>query len=106
MASYERKGNGLTVSGPVSKDEIDELLKQGMELLVAEAPRVLLDIRKAELNDSSFVGAVAQLGAEARSNSKSLIVRADGKIADLLVWAGLHRVVTLYVSNTSAPVNG
>ena len=30
------------------------------------------------------------------------VERADGHLADMLVWAGLHRVVTLYVSGPTS----
>jgi hypothetical protein len=104
MATFVREGNGLTASGDISTEEIDKLIAHGQELLESEAPRLLLDIRKAAQEGSSFIGAIAHLGAEARARSKTLIVRADGHLADMLVWAGLHRVVTLYVSNnTPAP---
>lgn len=102
MVSYAREGNGLKVSGTIGSHDMDEFLKQGGELLQAEAPQLLLDIRQAVPDDSSFLGVVAQLGAEARAASKTLIVRAQGRVADLLVWAGLHRVVTLYVGTPSA----
>lgn len=106
MATFAREGNGLTVSGELAAEDIDELVVRGRELLDAEAPKILLDIRKAVHRGSTFIGAIAQLGAEARTRSKTLIVRAQGQIADVLVWAGLHRVVTLYVadSSTGAPV--
>jgi len=103
MATFVLEGNGLTASGEISNEEIDELIGHGRELLQGEAPQVLLDIRKAAQEGSSFVVAIAHLGAEAKARSKSLIVRADGRMADMLVWAGLHRVVTLYVSNNESP---
>ena len=104
MASFVSEGNSLVVSGTLDADEMDEFLKRGSDLLGKEVPRLLLDIREVEPQGSSLVGVVAELGAEARACSKSLIVRAEGRLADLLVWAGLHRVVTLYVSNTPAEV--
>jgi len=104
MATFVLEGNGLVTSGEVSAEEIDELIAHGSELLKGDAPQVLLDMRKATQDGSSFIGAVAQLGAEAKARSKSLIVRANGRLADLLVWAGLHRVVTLYVSNEDSAV--
>ena len=103
MATFVREGNGLTASGDMSTEEIDRLIAHGQELLESDAPQVLLDVRKAAQEGSSFIGAIAHLGAEARARSKSLIVRADGRLADMLVWAGLHRVVTLYVSSNPNP---
>lgn len=99
MATFVREGNGLTASGEMSTEEIDQLIVHGQALLDSDAPQVLIDVRKATQEGSCFIGAIAHLGAEARSRSKSLIIRADGRLADMLVWAGLHRVVTLYVSN-------
>lgn len=104
MATFASEGNGLVVSGKLADDEVDELTKWTGELLGKEPPRLLLDIRRIESENSSLVGVVAELGAEARKRSKTLIVRAEGRLADLLVWAGLHRVVTLYVSNSPTPV--
>jgi anti-anti-sigma regulatory factor len=101
MLSFDREGNGLRVSGSLGSAEMEEFLRRGQELLGGEAPQLLLDIRQAQPKDSSFLGVIAQLGAEARGRSKTLIVRANGRVADLLVWAGLHRIVTLYVANTS-----
>ena len=103
MATFVLEGNGLTASGDMSTEEIDQLIQHGEELLGTSAPQVLIDIRKTTQENSSFIGAIAHLGAEARARSKSLIVRADGRLADMLVWAGLHRVVTLYVSNNPTP---
>jgi len=102
MATFSREGNGLTVSGRLDVDQMDEFIARGQDLLAAPVPQVILDIRQMSHESSSLIGAVAQLGAEARSKAKSLIVRANGPMADLLVWAGLHRVVTLYVSATPA----
>ena len=104
MATFASEGNGLVVSGKLAGDEMDELTRQAGELLDKEPLRLLLDIRQVEAATSSLVGVVAELGAEARKRSKTLIVRAEGTVADLLVWAGLHRVVTLYVSNAPTPV--
>jgi ABC-type transporter Mla MlaB component len=104
MATFASEGNGLVVSGKLAEDEMDELTKQASELLAKEPPRLLLDVRQIETETSALVGVVAELGAEARKRSKTLIVRAEGRLADLLVWAGLHRVVTLYVSNAATPV--
>ncbi len=101
MASFVREGNELKVSGTLGPGENEELFRLGSELLEAEAPQLLLDISRAEHEGSSLVGAVARLGAEARVRSKSLTVRAEGRIADLLVWAGLHRIVTLHVSEAA-----
>ena len=72
------------------------------ELFDADGPDILLDIRGAEPEDSSFVGVVAGFGAGARLRSKTLTVRAAGRAADLLVGAGLHRLVTLHVSGEVA----
>ncbi|MHC4200794.1 MAG: STAS domain-containing protein [Planctomycetota bacterium] len=104
MATFASEGNGLVVSGKLAEDEMDELTRQVGELLGKEPPRLLLDVRQIETESSTLVGVVAELGAEARKRSKTLIVRAEGRLADLLVWAGLHRVVTLYVSNAPTPV--
>jgi anti-anti-sigma regulatory factor len=100
MATFTREGNGLTATGELAPEEIDDLVSRGQELLDLEAPQVLIDIRKTTHQGSTFIGAIAQLGADARARSKSLIVRAEGQMADMLVWAGLHRIVTLYVSSS------
>lgn len=98
MAEFVRSGNELKVSGLLSAQEYDQFMAYGSDLASAEAPELILDIKAASFEDSSFVGVIAQLGGEARSRSKTLIVRAAGRPADLLVWAGLHRLVTLHVS--------
>ncbi len=103
MATFVREGNGLTAAGEITAEEIDELIAHGQELLDTGAPEVLIDVRQAMQGGSSFIGAIAQLGADARSRSKSLVVQAEGRLADMLVWAGLHRVVTLHVSNNPNP---
>ena len=103
MATFVLEGDGLTATGEITAEEIDELIARGLELLDSEAPKVLIDVRKAVQGGSSFIGAIAHLGAEARSRAKPLVVRAEGRLADMLVWAGLHRVVTLYVSNNPTP---
>jgi anti-anti-sigma regulatory factor len=102
MTTYEIEGNSLSVSGALSTDRLDEFVQQGMALLDIPVPQVILDIRQTSQEDSAFLGAIAQLGAEARTRSKTLVVRAMGRTADVLVWAGLHRIVTLYISSSSA----
>jgi ABC-type transporter Mla MlaB component len=97
MAKFRRDGSTLIVSGALSADELDSLLRQGHALLDDPSPKILLDLSAANPDDSSFVGAVAQLATDTRSRSKTLTVRASGRAGDLLVWAGLHRVVTLHV---------
>ena len=69
MATFVREGNGLTASGEMSTEEIEQLIAHGQELLESEAPQVLLDVRKAAQEGSSFIGAIAHLGAEARARS-------------------------------------
>jgi ABC-type transporter Mla MlaB component len=101
MAEFRRDGSTLLVSGALSSDELDSLLREGHALFEDPSPEILLDLTAARPDDSSFVGAVAQLATDARSRSKTLTVRASGRAGDLLVWAGLHRVVTLHVEPSS-----
>lgn len=98
MAAYARADGVLKVEGEISAEDIDELLTQGAWLLDSGPSEVTLDLETVDPVDSSFVGAVAQLGSDARSRSKALVVRASGRTADILSWAGLHRVVTLHIS--------
>jgi len=102
MTSYAIEGNGLTVNGSIASEGLDEFVRQGMTLLDIPVPQLILDIRDTAQEDSAFLGAIAQLGAEARARSKTLVVRANGRTADVLVWAGLHRIVTLYISSQAA----
>jgi anti-anti-sigma regulatory factor len=99
MVEYQLEGNSLAVTGDLVTEGLDEFVQQGMSLLEREAPKLILDIRATSQGDSAFLGAIAQLGAEAKTRDKTLIVRATGKNADVMVWAGLHRIVTLYISS-------
>jgi len=105
MTTYSLEGNSLAVNGSINNEELDEFVNKGMGLLDIPVPQVILDIRETSHGDSSFLGAIAQLGSEARTRAKTLVVRATGKTADVLVWAGLHRVVTLYISSEPAKVD-
>ena len=97
------RGEGvLKVEGPISSDDLDELIAQGAWLLDSGAAELTLDLEGASPVDSSFIGAIAQLGSDAHAKSRKLVVRASGRAADMLSWAGLHRLVTLHISR--APV--
>ncbi len=102
MASYVRGEGILRVTGDLLADDLDDLIVQGAWLIDSDRAEVTLDLETLEPIDSSFIGALAQLGADARARSKTLVIRASGRVADMLSWAGLHRVVTLHIS--SAPV--
>lgn len=131
MASYALQGNELSVTGTLSRRDQDELLTRGQELLDGRrrgqsagvsgalvrpshgpgAPddrggtppsQVVLDLRRVSLEDSSFLGMIAELALRAQQSGKTLVVRAAGRPADLMAWAGLHRVVTLELSSTPA----
>lgn len=102
MAEFVREGGTLSVSGRLSAEDFDALLARGRELLAVETREPVLDMRGAAAEDSKFVGAVAQLGAEACARDKNLIVRASGRAADLLVWAGLYRVAILKIAREPA----
>jgi anti-anti-sigma regulatory factor len=105
MTNYSLEGNSLAVSGELANELLDEFVDRGLALLDIPVPQVILDIRQTSQADSAFLGAIAQLGAEARTRAKTLVVRAQGRTADVLVWAGLHRIVTLYISNSQAHVD-
>ena len=109
MPSFEIVLNELAVTGELGPDDMDLLVREGHGLLGAvgavgamgaEGTEVVLDMRGASPSGSAFIGAVAQIAMEARTRSKALVVRATGRTADWLVWAGLHRVARLDVSGT------
>ncbi len=102
MASYVRGEGILRVTGELLTDDLGELIAQGAWLLDSDRAELTLDLEALEPIDSSFIGVLAQLGADARARSKTLVIRATGRVADMLSWAGLHRVVTLHIS--AAPV--
>lgn len=102
MASYMRGRGILRVGGELASDDIDDLIAEGAWLLDSGPAELTLDLEAMDPVDSSFLGAVAQLSADARARSKELVVRAKGRAADMLSWAGLHRVATLHIS--PAPV--
>ncbi len=100
MAAYVRSDGLLKVEGRVAAEDLDELVEQGTWLLDSGPAELTLDLEALDAQDSSFIGVVAKLGAEASAGSKKLTVRAKGRAADMLSWAGLHRVVTLHISPT------
>ena len=102
MASYVRGTGTLRVGGELSSEDLEDLISEANWLLGSGPAELTLDLDAVDPIDSSFLGAVAQLGSDARSKSKTLIVRASGRTADMLSWAGLHRVVALHIS--PAPV--
>lgn len=104
MASYVRGEGILKVTGDLLADDLDELVAQGAWLLDSDRAEVTLDLDALDPIDSSFIGVLAQLGADARASSKTLVIRASGRAADMLSWAGLHRVVTLHISPAPARV--
>ena len=100
MATYVRDEGTLRVGGELSADDLDDLIAQGAWLLDCDPAELTLDLEALDPIDSSFIGALAQLGADARARRKRLVVQASGRVADMLSWAGLHRVVTLHISPT------
>jgi hypothetical protein len=107
MATYEREGDVLKVSGAVSSEDLGAFFDRGVELVRDAGSEAVVDVTGVSLEDSSFIGTIADLGSQARLLSKTLTVRAAGRTADLLVWAGLHRLLTLRVSpGVSASVDG
>jgi hypothetical protein len=98
MADYVRGDGELRIEGKVSAEDMGELIAQGSWLLGSGPAELTLNLEAMTPDDSSFIGAVARLGAEARAASKTLVIRAQGRAADMLSWAGLHRVVTLHIS--------
>ncbi len=104
MATYVRGTGILRIGGDLSSYDLDDLVSEGTWLLDSGPEEVTLDFDAATPIDSSFIGAVAQLGSDARAKSKTLVVRASGRAADMLSWAGLHRIATLHISPAPAPV--
>ena len=104
VASYVRGEGILRVTGDLLADDLDELIVQGAWLLASGPAELTLDLEALDPVDSSFIGALAQLGADAGVRSKTLVIRASGRVADMLSWAGLHRVVTLHISPAPARV--
>ena len=102
MASYVRGRGVLRVGGELSSEDLDDLISEATWLLDSGPAEVTLDFDAVNPIDSSFIGAVAKLGSDARAKSRTLVVRASGRAADMLSWAGLHRVATLHIS--PAPV--
>ena len=102
MAKYSRGDGVVKVEGAISSDDLDDIIAHGAWLLDSGPSEVTLDLEAANPVDSSFIGAIAQLGSDARAKSKKLVVRASGRAADMLSWAGLHRLVTLHIAR--APV--
>ncbi len=96
-------GCELVVRGHVAGEGLSSMLEKGRDLLDAEGGELVLDMRSASVDGSLFVGTISRLALEARAHAKTLVVRANGRVADWLVWAGLHRVARLDVS-ACAPV--
>ena len=102
MAKCSRGDGVVKVEGAISADDLDDIIAHGTWLLDSGPSEVTLDLEAANPVDSSFIGVIAQLGSDARAKSKKLVVQASGRAADMLSWAGLHRLVTLHISH--APV--
>ena len=95
----------LVVRGHVVAEGLNSLLEKGRDLLDTEGRELVLDMRSASVDGSLFVGTISRLALEARARTKTLVVRANGRVADWLVWAGLHKVARLDVS-ACAPAAG
>ena len=95
----------LVVRGHVAGEGLASMLEKGRDLLDAGGRELVLDMRSASVDGSVFVGTIGRLALEARARSKTLVVRANGRVADWLVWAGLHKVARLDVS-ACAPAAG
>ena len=98
VATIDEHGSELVLRGHMAGEELDAMLRKGRELLSAGGGELVLDMRAASVDGSFFVGTVGRLALDARSRAKTLVIRANGRIADWLVWAGLHKVARLDVS--------
>lgn len=92
------EGCEILIRGHVASEELDSMLKEVRALLGARGGELVLDMRSASVDGSFFIGTIGRLAIEARARAKKLVIKADGRIADWLVWAGLHRVARLDVS--------
>ncbi|MHC5056427.1 MAG: hypothetical protein ACYTKD_17155 [Planctomycetota bacterium] len=101
MADFAQGTDHLTVSGPLRCEDFDHFLDCGRSVLDTAGSEVLLTFTDATVEDSKFIGAVAQFAAEARARSVGVTIRAQGRAADMLAWAGLHRLAALEIAATT-----
>ena len=98
MAVFVIVDSTLTLTGSISRDEAHAFVAHSHKLLDCESDVVTVDLTGVHVADSSFLGMIAELAVEAGTRSKSLVIRATGKVADLVAWAGLHRIAKLELS--------
>lgn len=98
MAVYAIVDNVLSITGVITRSEAHAFVAHGRKLLDCDVEEVIVDLSGIHAEDSSFLGMIAELAVEAGSRPKKLVIRATGKVADLVAWAGLHRVAKLEIS--------
>ena len=98
MADFVIVDSTLSVSGSIGRDEAQAFATHSHQLLESSSDMIIVDLTGVHAADSSFLGMIAELAVEVGSQSKTLVIRATGKVADLVAWAGLQRVATLELS--------
>lgn len=93
----QQRTEEIVVWGDVSREECQDLVECGSEVLGGEAEIIILDLRSATFSSSEFVGTVAEIAMKARAVAKGFTVRACGRTADWLAWSGLQKILRLDV---------
>jgi len=92
---YELLGGRLRVVGAIGydlntgfRDKCDQLLASGEENLLVDLSQVLY-------LSSSHIGVIARLATDAMGQGKKVALRVTGKVARVLKFAGIHRLVDI-----------
>jgi anti-anti-sigma factor len=85
-------GGVLTVAGPVGYDLDDKFAGHCEELLQSTEKDLVLDLSGVSYLSSTYLGVIAPLYPRVTEMGKTLLLKAQGKVARVLRMAGFDRL--------------
>ncbi|MHC5057585.1 MAG: STAS domain-containing protein [Planctomycetota bacterium] len=92
---YELLGGQLRVVGAIGYDLNTGFRDKCDQLLASGEKDLLVDLSQVLYLSSSHIGVIARLATEAASQERTVKVRVTGKVARVLKFAGIDRLVEL-----------
>ena len=92
---YELMGGTLRVVGAIGYDLNTGFRDKCDELLASGEKELLVDLSQVLYLSSSHIGVIARLATDAMGQDRKVKVRVTGKVARVLKFAGIDRLVDL-----------
>jgi anti-anti-sigma factor len=92
---YELLGGQLRVVGAIGYDLNTGFRDKCDQLLASGEKELLVDLSQVLYLSSSHIGVIARLATDAMGQGKKVALRVTGKVARVLKFAGIDRLVEL-----------